>query len=81
MTSNDVRQACYALGMEEPISIEPDGTVWLGIDPDRQYPDMAPINAKVAEMQAAKEADKANGRAKLQALGLTQDEINALLGV
>jgi len=31
------RQACLELGYVEPISIETDGTVWLGSDDDRQY--------------------------------------------
>lgn len=43
----EIRLACYSLGMVEPISIEPDGTVWTGPDDDRHYPDMAPILAAV----------------------------------
>lgn len=81
MKETTIRNACFELGYEDPISVEPDGTVWLGIDPDREYPDMQPINAKVAELEAKQAADKDSGRAKLAALGLTQDEINALLGV
>lgn len=46
------RQACYNLGYEEPISIEPDGIVWLGIDPDRVYPDMKPIDEEYARLLA-----------------------------
>ena len=46
------RQACYNLGYEEPISIEPDGVVWLGTDPDRVYPDMAPIDAEYEKLLA-----------------------------
>jgi hypothetical protein len=38
-----IRQACHNLGMVEPISIEPDGTVWTGPDDKRVYPDMKPI--------------------------------------
>lgn len=80
---NDVmiRKACYSLGFAEPISIEPDGTVWLGIDPDRFYPDMEPIRAEVARLEQQKIDDRDSGRQKLADLGLTQDEINALLGV
>jgi hypothetical protein len=44
------RQACYNVGLVEPISIEPDGTVWTGADDDRTYPDAAPIDAEYARL-------------------------------
>jgi hypothetical protein len=47
-----IYSACVALGHQEPISVEPDGTVWLGVDPDRVYPDMGPINAEYARLMA-----------------------------
>ena len=40
------RQACYNVGLIEPISIESDGLVWLGTDDDRTYPDPASIDAE-----------------------------------
>ena len=43
----EIRLACHSLGMAEPISIEPDGTVWTGADDNRFYPDMKPILAAV----------------------------------
>lgn len=46
MNTKIMRQVCLDLGLVEPISIEVDGTVWTGVDPDRVYPDMKPILAK-----------------------------------
>jgi hypothetical protein len=47
-----MRQACYNVGLVEPISIEPDGIVWTGVDPDRVYPDMKPIMAEYDRLLA-----------------------------
>jgi hypothetical protein len=47
-----IRQACLNLGLVEPISVEPDGTVWLGTDEDRTYPDMAPIVVEYDRLMA-----------------------------
>jgi len=44
---------------------------------DDAWPD---VQAEIAAEQAAATAAAASGRAKLAALGLTEDEINALLG-
>ncbi len=83
-----IRQACINLGLVEPISIEPDGTVWTGVDSDRVYPDMAPILAECERLVAASASEaqaKVSAResaiAKLSALGLDAEEIMALLGV
>lgn len=46
MNQDHIRKACLSLGMAEPISIESDGTVWLGQDDNRTYPDMKPILAE-----------------------------------
>lgn len=46
------RQACYNVGLVEPISIEPDGTVWTGTDDNRTYPDPEPINEEYARLMA-----------------------------
>lgn len=83
MNNNLVRKAAIACGHDEPISIEPDGSIWLGIDPDRQYLTTAQqktITNKAKEMAENAAAAAASGRAKLAALGLTDDEINALVG-
>ena len=47
-------------------------------------PTEAEVNAKIAELQQAetdKETKKASGKQKLKDLGLTDDEIQALIGV
>jgi len=75
-----IRRACLALGMEEPISIEPDGTVWTGADDDRTYPDMKPILAKAEKLVEEDNAARQSALAKLSALGLTDTEISALIG-
>jgi hypothetical protein len=80
MNLSDIRRACIALGMQEPISIEPDGTVWTGDDDDRTYPDMQPILAKVDELVDEVAAARQSARTKLAALGLTEAEINTLIG-
>lgn len=88
MNERIIRQACINVGLIEPISIEPDGSVWTGIDPDRVYADMKPIldecerlaAASAAEAQA-KVAARESAIAKLSALGLDAEEITALLGV
>ena len=75
-----LRQAAIALGHPEPISIEPDGTIWLGLDADRVYLTDAEQNA-VTKKAATIEADKAAARqAVLDKLGLTANEAAALLG-
>jgi hypothetical protein len=76
-----IRRACIAIGMQEPISIEPDGTVWVGADDDRTYPDMNPILAKAEELVAEHVNARQSARTKLAALGLTEAEINTLIGV
>jgi len=47
-------------------------------------PSEADVNAKIQEIkdeEAAKENDKASGKTKLKNLGLSDDEIKALIGV
>lgn len=46
------RQACYNVGLVEPISIELDGTVWLGTDDERTYPNPEPIDKEYARLMA-----------------------------
>jgi len=52
MNTRMMRQACHNIGLVEPISIEPDGIVWTGVDPDRVYPDMKPIMAEYDTLMA-----------------------------
>jgi hypothetical protein len=81
MNLSNIRRACIAFGIEEPISIEPDGTVWTGSDDDRTYPDMKPILAKADKLEEIRNTARETALTKLAALGLTDDEINALLGL
>ena len=83
MELSDLRKAALALGHEEPISIEPDGTIWLGIDPDRVYLTAQQLNAvkdKAKKTQDDVAAARASAKAKLAALGLSEAEVAALLG-
>jgi len=76
-----IYSACIALGYSEPISIEPDGIVWLGADDDRTYLTAAQqkaVEAKAKELEDAPAAAKLSAHTKLAALGLTADEIAAL---
>jgi hypothetical protein len=80
---NALRAAALELGHAEPISIEPDGVIWLGVDPDRTY--LTAAQQKAVETKAAQTAAKAtasrdSAHAKLKVLGLTDDEISALVG-
>ena len=78
-----LRVACLQLGHAEPISIEPDGTIWLGIDPDRTYltaNQQAAVEAQAAQTAANAAAARVSALAKLAGLGLTDDEISALVG-
>jgi hypothetical protein len=69
-----VMTACYSLGMSEPISVEPDGTVWLGVDPDRVYPDMAPIWEEYYRLLAQEPHNQVEA-ARLYAYEQTSDPI------
>lgn len=71
-----VRQGCYNLGMVEPISIEPDGTVWLGLEHNRIYPEMAPILAECERIADARATAK---QELLNRLGITAEEARLLL--
>ena len=81
MSSHYISLACIALGHSEPISIEPDGIVWLGADDNRTYLTAAQqkaVTAKAKELDDAQAAAKTSALKKLAALGLTADEIAAL---
>ena len=80
---NALRAAALELGHAEPISIEPDGVIWLGIDPDRAYLTAAQqkaVETKAAQTTAKATASRDSAHAKLKVLGLTDDEISALVG-
>ena len=80
---NALRAAALELGHAEPISIEPDGVIWLGIDPDRTYltaDQQAAVEAQAAHAAANATAARASASAKLKVLGLTDTEVAALIG-
>jgi hypothetical protein len=74
MNTKLILQACYNVGLVEPISIESDGTVWTGIDPDRVYPDPAPIDAEYARLMAQQPHDQVQA-ARLAAYEKTSDPL------
>jgi len=81
MNHIELRVAATQLGHQEPISIEPDGTIWLGADDDRTYltaTQLKAVTTKVKELETAQAAAKKSAYKKLAALGLTADEIAAL---
>lgn len=60
----------------EPVSIEPDGSVWA--DSDHRDIDEVAVQAEYERLVAEKEAARAASIAKLEALGLTTDDLTAL---
>ena len=67
-----VRQAAILLVHAEPISIEPDGEIWLGTDDDRKYLTAAQLKAVHEKAQSLTENTQtaaASARNKLKALG------------
>lgn len=60
----------------ELVSIEPDGSVWA--DSDHRDIDKAAILAEYERLIAEKDAARAASLAKLEALGLTVDDLAAL---
>jgi hypothetical protein len=75
----DIYDAALALGYAD-ISVEPDGTIWLGVDDARTYLTDAQQKA-VATKATQAAADKATAKqAVLDRLGITADEAALLLG-
>lgn len=77
MDARIYRQAAEALA-GAPVSIESDGTVWHGPDDDRTYLDTAAVVEGYEQLCAEKQAARLASLAKLEALGLTQDDLAAL---
>jgi roadblock/LC7 domain-containing protein len=80
----DIHQAIYALNSS---IVTINGDVAYDKDNNQVTYDKSQAEAKLAELQAAEVAAqqaqataKASAISKLTALGLTQDEINALIG-
>ena len=75
----DIYDAAVALGYTD-ISVEPDGTIWLGADDARTYLTDAQQKAVVTKATQL-QADKATAKqAVLDRLGITADEAALLLG-
>lgn len=73
-------KAALALGFSEPISIEADGKIWTGQN-DTRYDLTAAENAKVHKKATELAEEIAAKRlAVINKLGLTDDEVAALLG-
>ena len=71
-------EAAIELGHAQPISVEEDGTVWLGEDNDRTYltdTELKAVKKKVDQIEQNKKNAK---QAVLDKLGLTADEVAAL---
>lgn len=60
----------------EPVSIEPDGSIWA--DSDHRDIDEAAIRTEYDRLIAEKESARAASLAKLEALGLTTEDLAAL---
>jgi hypothetical protein len=77
----------HAIFKLNPLIVTVRGDVAYDVDEKEVSYDMAQAQVKLAELQAQAEADaqaaidtKASALAKLAALGLTQDEVKALVG-
>lgn len=75
MNANIYRQAAENIA-GEAVSIEPDGSVWA--DSDHRDIDEAAVQIKYERLVSEKEAARAASLAKLEALGLTVDDLTAL---
>jgi len=64
---------------EEPSQEDKDAieALWAALDPDDA---MVESYKSAAQLKAASDAKRESGRAKLAALGLSEDELKALLG-
>ena len=63
-----------------PLSIEPDGIMWKGLEAEREDLTAAQVRAitkRATELEAEQKSAK---QAVLDKLGLTADEVTALLG-
>jgi hypothetical protein len=77
---NYLLEAAQALGHAEPISVEPDGTIWLGADDDRIYLTATQLKAVKAKAEQLANEKQAARQAVFDKLGLTADEAAALFG-
>jgi hypothetical protein len=74
-----LHQAAAELNLE-PLSIEPDSTMWTGLETERQdltAAQISQIQSRANELEAAKQAARL---AVLNKLGLSSEEVSLLLG-
>lgn len=72
--------AAVALGHQEPISVEPDGTIWVGTSDNRKHltdKELDAVQKKVKELANEKAVAK---QAVLDRLGISADEVALLFG-
>jgi hypothetical protein len=72
--------AAVALGYQEPISVEPDGTIWLGTSDNKKDltgKELDAVQKKAKELENIKVAAR---QVVLDRLGITADEAALLLG-
>ena len=72
--------AAVALGHQEPISVEPDGTIWVGTSENRKdltNNELDAVQKKAKELANEKAAAR---QVVLDRLGITADEAALLLG-
>ena len=75
-----IAKAAHELGYNHSFTIEKDGQMWHGTDDERVYLTDEQVMA-VTNKAAKAEADRATAKqAVLDKLGLTADEVAALLG-
>lgn len=79
MNDRIIRRACAALGISEPISIEPDGTIWTGTYEDKVFVDVDAVHAKVIELETEEASKRQSALSKLIELGLTEEEVKLIL--
>jgi len=84
MHTNTYRKAAENL-TTKPVSIEPDGTCWTGIDPDRTYLDTALVQAEYERLEAESVTTEATRVVTIQAartfalsLGFTEAMIDVM---
>ena len=71
--------AAVALGHQEPISVEPDGTIWIGTSDNRTDltdRELDAVKNKAEQLQIEKEQAR---QEILNRLGITPDEVVLLL--
>ena len=79
MNSFQLMEAGFDLGYDISLTIESDGSMWTGTDDTRKYlttAQVSTISNRAEELETERVASK---QAVLNKLGLTADEIAALL--